>query len=81
MPAFVFSDLVMVHAELRLGFFKTLLNGPSDAAEPDENIELGTEGRIVQVIFLNRFFPVLLRTISQTSGEGRWLGLYTATLM
>ena len=34
MPSWKFSDLIVIHAKLCPGFLKTLLYGPSHAAEP-----------------------------------------------
>jgi len=35
-PPWVFTDFIMVHAQFGFRFLKALLNGPPDAAEPDQ---------------------------------------------
>ena len=37
MPAWKFAHLVMVHAQVGFGFLETLLNCPTQAAQPDES--------------------------------------------
>jgi hypothetical protein len=35
-PSCVFPNLIMIHTQLRFGFFEALLYGPSKATEPNE---------------------------------------------
>jgi hypothetical protein len=37
MPAWIFSDLIVVHAQFRFGFFETLLYGPAQAPKPHKS--------------------------------------------
>ena len=50
MPAPIFPNLVVIHAQFTFRFFKTLLYWPTKATEPNECGKSGAEGRITQKI-------------------------------
>ena len=56
-PAQVFADFIMVHAEFRLGFLKTLFNSPPDPAEPHKETQWSTHRRVAEVVPVLRIRP------------------------
>src|SRR4029453_6727142 len=50
MPARIFTDFIVVHAQLGFRFFKALCNRPADATEPHEETSRGTHGGIAEVV-------------------------------
>ena len=56
MPPPEFSDLIVIQAKLGFSFLETLFDGPSQAAEPYEEIEPGADWRIAHMKFVNRVF-------------------------
>ena len=52
-PAWVFANLVMIHAQFRFGFFKALLYRPSKTAEPNEYGQPCASGGIAHEVSVN----------------------------
>ena len=71
MPSWIFPDLIVVHPQLRFGFFKTLLNGPSNTAEPNKSRQMGAPGGIADIVGINRVRAKGSLMISHTVLQGR----------
>ena len=52
-PAFIFAHLAMIHAQFGFGFFETLLNGPSQPAEPYKQGEPAAHGSVAEIVTVN----------------------------
>ena len=51
-PAWKFAYLVLIHAQIGFGFFKALLNGPAETAQPDKCWESCAHRRIADEIII-----------------------------
>jgi len=49
-PPWKFPDLIVVHSDFGLCFFKTLLDGPSHTTEPNQQLESTARGGITDKI-------------------------------
>jgi len=56
-PARVFADFIVVHAEFRFGFLKTLFNRPSDPTEPHKETQWRTHRGVAEVVPVLRMRP------------------------
>ena len=56
MPAFVFAELIMIHAKLGFGFLEALFDRPAQSAEPYKSFEPDAGRRIADVVAVLRIF-------------------------
>ena len=48
-PSRILSDLIVIHSQFGFGFFKTLFNGPTRTAEPNEGTQPGTDRSVAYI--------------------------------
>src|ERR687885_2961397 len=57
MPAGVFADFIVVHAQFGFRFLKTLFNRPPDSTEPHQETQGRTPRRVAEVVPVLRMRP------------------------